>query len=167
MHSKPKKLAFLSMMTAFALVLSYLEALMPPIYAAVPGVKIGLPNIVIIFLLYRFSLKEAAMVSAVRLLLVALFFGNAMTLLYSFAGAILSIAVMCLLKLTKFFSMIGVSIAGGVFHNVGQIVVAAIVLKTAEIGFYMPVLAVSGTLAGIAVGLISVLLLKKMEKFKI
>ena len=166
MISKPKRLAFLSMMTAFALVLSYIEALLPPIYAAVPGVKIGLPNIVIIFLLYRLSFKEAIIVSFVRMFLVALLFGNAMTLLYSVAGAVLSIAVMWVLKRTKFFSKVGVSVAGGIFHNVGQIVVAAIVLKTAEIGFYMPVLAVSGTLAGIAVGLISTLLLKKLEKFK-
>lgn len=166
MNSNLKKLAFLSVMTAFALVLSYLEALLPPIYAAVPGVKVGLPNIVIIFLLYRFSIKEAAAVSLVRLLLVTLLFGNAMMLLYSIAGAFLSLLVMYLLKLTKLFSMVGVSIAGGVFHNAGQIIVAAIVLETAEIGFYMPVLAVSGTLAGIAVGLITALVIKKLKVLK-
>ena len=149
MISKPKRLAFLSMMTAFALVLSYIEALLPPIYSAVPGVKIGLPNIVI------------------RMFLVALLFGNAMTLLYSVAGAVLSIAVMWVLKRTKLFSKLGVSVAGGVFHNVGQIIVAVIVLQTVEIGLYMPILAISGTLAGIAVGLISSLLIKKLEKIKL
>lgn len=166
MSSKTKKLTFLSIMTAFALVLSYLEFLLPPIYAAVPGVKIGLPNVVIIYLLYKFSLKEAALVSLVRLLVVTLLFGNVMTLLYSIAGAVLSLAIMSVLKMTKTFSMVGVSVAGGVFHNVGQIIVAALVLKTAEIGFYMPVLAVSGILAGVAVGLISVILLKKTERFR-
>lgn len=167
MFSKSKRLAFLSMMTAFALVLSYLESLLPPIYAAVPGVKLGLPNIVIIFLLYRFSVKEAALVSFVRLLAVALLFGNVMTLLYSFAGALLSLAVMWLLKKIQICSMVGVSVLGGVFHNIGQIIVAAVVLQTAEIGYYMPVLAISGTLAGIAVGLISVIFLKKSEKFRL
>ena len=98
--------------------------------------------------------------------LVALLFGNAMMLLYSIAGAFLSLLVMYLLKLTKLFSMVGVSIAGGVFHNAGQIIVAAIVLETAEIGFYMPVLAISGTLAGIAVGLITALVIKKLNVLK-
>lgn len=167
MIDKPKRLAFLSIMTAFALVLSYLEALLPPVYAAVPGVKVGLPNIVIIFLLYRLSVKEAALVSFVRLLLVSLLFGNAMTLLYSVAGAVLSLVVMWIFKKLKLFSMVGISILGGVFHNAGQIVVAAVVLQTAEIGLYMPVLAVSGTLAGIAVGLIAAILLKKLQKFKL
>lgn len=167
MSSKTKKLTILSIMTAFALVLSYLEFLLPPIYAAVPGVKIGLPNVVIIYFLYKFSLKEAALVSLVRLLVVTLLFGNAMTLLYSVAGAVLSLAVMSVLKMTKTFSMVGVSVAGGVFHNAGQIIVAVLVLKTAEIGFYMPVLAVSGILAGVAVGLISVILLKKTERFRL
>ena len=166
MNSNSKKLAFLSVMTAFALVLSYLEALLPPIYAAVPGVKIGLTNIVIIFLLYRFSFKEAGIVSAVRLLIVAMLFGNAMTLLYSIAGAFLSLLVMSVLKYFKLLSTVGISVAGGVCHNIGQIIVAAIVLQTAEIGFYLPILAVSGVLAGIAVGLISALLLKRTEKLK-
>lgn len=153
-------------MTAFALVLSYLETLLPPIYAAVPGVKIGLPNLVIIFLLYKFSFKQAALVSGVRLLTVALLFGNAMTLLYSAAGAFLSLLVMYILKKTKLFSMVAVSITGAVFHNLGQIIVAILVLKTAEIGFYMPVLAVSGILAGIAVGLLAMIILKKTEKLR-
>lgn len=166
MSSKIKKLSFLSIMTAFALVLSYLEFLLPPVYAAVPGVKIGLPNVIIIFLLYKFSLREAAFVSLVRIFLVTLLFGNAMTLLYSVAGAVLSLAVMFVFKKLKFFSMVGISVLGAVFHNVGQIIVAALVLKTAEIGFYMPILTVSGILAGIAVGLISVILLKKTEKIK-
>lgn len=166
MSSKTKNLTFLSIMSVFALVLSYLETLLPPIYAAVPGVKIGLPNLVIIFLLYKFSFKQAALVSFVRLLMVTLLFGNAMTLLYSVAGAVLSLLVMYILKKTKLFSMVAVSITGAVFHNIGQIIVAILVLKTAEIGFYMPILAVSGILAGIAVGLLAMIILKKTEKLR-
>ena len=166
MNSKTKNLALLSVLTAFALVLSYIESVLPPIYAAVPGVKVGLPNIIIIFTLYMFSLKYAAAISFIRLLAVALLFGNVMTLIYSIAGAVLSLAIMYLLKKVKLFSMVGVSVAGGVFHNIGQIIVAVIVLQTAEISFYIPVLAISGTLAGIAVGIIASVLIKNSNKFK-
>lgn len=161
-----KTLCFLGLFTALAMVLSYVEAVLPPIWSAVPGIKIGLPNIIIIFLLYRFSFKHAAAVSLVRILLSALLFGNAMTLLYSFAGALLSIIIMWLLKKTERFSMVGVSVAGGVCHNLGQILVAMLVLSTAEIGYYMIVLAVTGTVAGILVGILGSLLIKYMKKVK-
>ena len=165
--NRTKKTVLLGVATAFCLVLSYIEAILPPIYAAVPGIKMGLPNVLILFLLYRFSIKEAAAVSLVRLLLSSLLFGNAVTLLYSFAGAVLSLAVMALLKISDRFSPVGVSIAGGVMHNLGQIIVAMLIMQTKEIGYYMIVLAVSGTLAGVIVGLAGALLLKYAEKLKI
>lgn len=165
MRNKTKKLAFLGLCTAVTLILSYVEALLPPLWAAVPGIKMGLPNIMILFLLYRCSLKEAAAVSLVRLFAVALLFGNVMTLAYSFAGALLSLAVMVLLKKTDRFSMIGVSIAGGVFHNLGQILVAMLVLETAEIGYYMIILTLTGTLAGILIGIAGYLVLKYLKRF--
>lgn len=161
-----RRLCFLGLAVGVALVLSYLEAILPPLYAAVPGVKLGLANVAILFVLYRYGIGQAAAVSFVRLFLVALLFGNAMTLMYSAAGAVLSLAVMWLLQKTALFSMVGVSVAGGVFHNVGQIAVAMAVLRTAEIGYYMIVLAVTGTLAGVFVGLLGGILLKKLQSFK-
>ena len=166
MNKKVKKLTFLGLLTAVALILAYVEALLPPLFSAVPGIKMGLPNIILVFLLYRFSVKETAAVSAVRLFAVALLFGNVMTLAYSVAGAVLSLLVMALLKKTDRFSPVGVSVAGGVFHNLGQILVAMLVLETAEIGYYMIVLAVSGTVAGVLIGYAGALVLKYLKKIK-
>ena len=167
MKEKTKKTAFLGVVTSVALVLSYLEAILPPLYAAVPGVKVGLPNLVIIFILYKYSFKEAFSISLVRVLIVALLFGNVMTLAYSTAGAILSIIVMVLLKKTDKFSTVGVSIAGGVAHNAGQVLVAIFLLDSTQIGYYMIILAITGTIAGVFIGLAGGLLIKKFEKIKI
>lgn len=166
MKFEVKKLTFLSVLSALAIILSFVESLLPPIWSAVPGIKMGLPNIVIIFLLYKFSIKEAAIVSFIRLLIVVLLFGNFMTFLYSFAGAALSLLVMWLLKHINKFSQIGVSIAGAISHNLAQVMVALLLLQTKEIGFYFPILAVSGTVAGIFVGLSGIMLLKYTAKYK-
>ena len=167
MKGSTKRLAFLGLATAVAMIFSYVEAILPPIWSAVPGIKVGLPNIMIIFLLYRLSWKEAAVVSFIRILLTALLFGNVMTLAYSVAGAILSLLTMTLLKRCKVFSMVGVSIAGGVTHNLGQILMAILLLGTREIAYYMVVLALTGTVAGVFVGLAAALLLKHTEKWQI
>ena len=166
MKFEVKKLTFLSVLSALAIILSFVESLLPPIWSAVPGIKMGLPNIVIIFLLYKFSIKDAAIVSFIRLLIVVLLFGNFMTFLYSFAGAVLSLLVMWLLKHINKFSQIGVSIAGAISHNLAQVMVALLLLQTKEIGFYFPILAVSGTVAGIFVGLSGIMLLKYTAKYK-
>ena len=163
MREKTKKIAFLGVITSVALILAYVEAILPPIYAAVPGIKVGLPNIVIIFILYRYGVKEAVMVSGVRLLIVALLFGNVMTLAYSTAGAVLSLLVMSLLKKIDSFSTVGVSIAGAVSHNLGQIAVAVILLESVQISYYMIVLAVTGTVAGIFIGLAGNAILKRVN----
>jgi len=157
-----KKTAFLGLCTALALILAYVEVLLPPLLSAVPGIKMGLPNIIIIFLLYRHGPLTAAGVSLVRVLLVALLFGNAMSLAYSLAGALLSLAVMALLRRLDFLSAVGVSVAGGVTHNVGQILMAMLVLGTAELGYYLIVLAVTGTVAGILIGLCGNLLIRRI-----
>lgn len=160
-------MAMLGMCASVALLLSYVETLFPPLFAAVPGIKIGLPNVAIIFLLYRFGVKEAAIVSFVRLIIVSMLFGNTMTLAYSVAGAVLSLLTMALLKRMNFLSTIGVSVAGGVSHNIGQILVAMVLLSTAEIGYYMIVLAVTGTISGIFVGLCGAFLIKRLPDKKI
>lgn len=161
-----KKLTFLGLFAAVAIVLSYVEHLLPPIYAAVPGIKLGLANIVNIFILYKFTVKEAATVTLVRILTVALIFGNFMTLMYSIAGAVLSVTIMALLKKTKLFSTVGVSIAGGVCHNLGQILVAIAVTATAEIGYYMIFLCISGILSGTLIGIAGALILKYTKNLK-
>ncbi len=164
MRNKTKKTAFLGVMTAIAMVLSYLEAILPPLYAAVPGIKIGLPNIVIIFILYRYSFKEAGTVSVVRVLLTSLLFGNGMTLAYSLAGAVLSIFLMAVAKRADRLSCVGVSVIGGVAHNLGQIIVAVFLLNSTQIAYYMLVLLITGTIAGVFIGLSGAVLIKKIPE---
>lgn len=164
---KTKKLVFLGVMASLALVLAFLESLLPPVAAALPGVKMGLPNIVILFILYRYGIREAAAVSLVRLLLAALLFGSALTLAYSAAGAALSLAVMAVLRHTGAFSTVGVSLSGGVAHNVGQILVAVFLLGTAELAYYLPVLVISGTVGGVLVGLCGAFLLGRLGQHEV
>ena len=167
MRNKTKKVALLGILTSVALVLSYIEAILPPIWAAVPGIKMGFPNIVIIFILYRFGVKEATVVSFIRIFIVALLFGNVMTLAYSCAGAFLSIVLMAIFKKINAFSIVGTSIVGGVAHNSGQILVAIFLFDTVQIGYYMAVLAVTGTIAGVFIGLVGAFLLKRLEKYRV
>ena len=158
-----RRITFLGLGVAVAMLLSYVEFLLPPIWSAVPGIKIGLANIIIVYLFFKSSAFDAALVSLVRLFLSALLFGSFLTLLYSFAGALISFIVMLLLKKSALFSEIGVSIGGGVFHNLGQILVAIAVLKTREIGYYMIVLAFTGTLSGLFVGIAGALMVKRID----
>jgi heptaprenyl diphosphate synthase len=162
MHNKIKDTAFLGLCVSLALGLAYIEVLMPPVFPSVPGIKMGLPNIILIFLLYRRGFASAATVSLLRIVLVTLLFGNTMALLYSVAGGVLSMAVMVLLKKLNFLSVTGVSVAGGVTHNVGQILMAMLLLNTAELGYYLIVLAVTGTIAGLLIGLCGSLLIRRI-----
>lgn len=165
MRNKTRRIALLGVLTSVALVLSYLEVMLPPISTAVPGIKMGLPNIIIIFVLYKFGLKEAVTVSVIRVFIVALLFGNIMTLAYSVAGAVLSLALMTIFKKINLFSIVGVSIIGGISHNLGQILVAIFLFDTIQIGYYMIILSITGTIAGVVIGIISSILVKKLEKF--
>lgn len=162
MRFETRKLTRLALMATFALILSYLESRIPPL-AAVPGVKVGLANIVVIFALYKMGLKEAIIVSAIRIFIVAMLFGNSMSMLYSLAGAVLSLAVMFLLKKFTPLGKVAVSVSGGVMHNVGQIAVASIVLGTNVVVYYLPFLILSGTIAGIAVGTAGAILVKRVK----
>ena len=140
-----------ALLVALAMVLSWLES-MVPLSLAVPGVKLGLANLVVIFALYRLGPRQAAVISLVRVLLVTLTFGNAFGFAYSLAGAALSLGVMIPLRRSGKFSLLGVSIAGGVCHNIGQILVAMAVLGTAELLWYLPALLAAGTAAGVCSG---------------
>ena len=164
MNNNVKKISFIGVIAALAIILSYVEMLIPPIYSAVPGVKVGLPNIAILLVLYRYGVKSAAAVSFVRLVITSALFGFSTTFFYSLAGAVLSLTVMALLKKSDKFSAVGVSIAGGVMHNLGQVAVAIIMLGTLEIGYYMFVLAISGTLAGVFIGIAGSFLYERLKK---
>lgn len=157
-----KKIAYLSIFVALAMILSFVESQIPT-FIPVSGIKLGLPNIAIIFLLYRFGWKEATIVNLVRILLVSWLFGSAYSLLYSLTGGILSLLVMIILKKLNWFSCITVSVIGGVFHNIGQIITACIVTSTKEIIGYLPALLISGTIAGIVIGLIGAQLIKRFQ----
>ena len=161
-----KKITMYGLFTALAMIMSLIEVLMP-IPLPIPGIKVGFPNIIILFILYRFGAKTAIAVSLVRVFLVSLLFGNFLGLAYSLAGAVLSLVVMILLKATDMFSTLGVSVVGGIAHNAGQITVACVLMSTSEISYYMPVLIITGTAAGIVVGIASHLLIKKTEKLKL
>ena len=160
---KNKKLTTLSMLTASCLMLSFIEYLLPPLFPSVPGIKMGLANIVIIFALYTYSIKEAALISFVRITLSCLLFGGFMTFAYSVAGAFLSLLFMTVFKKTNLFSTIGISVLGGVMHNAGQIIVAMILMHTKQIGYYMIVLSVTGIISGILVGIAGAILTKRFK----
>ena len=162
MNKKNKTIAFLGLCTTLALILAYVEALIPPVFSSIPGIKMGLPNIVIIFVLYRKGAISAACVSLLRIILVNILFGNAMAFLYSLAGAMLSLVVMIILKKVNLLSAVGISVAGGVTHNLGQVLTAMLLLETSELGYYMVVLTITGTIAGILVGLCGSILVKKI-----
>ena len=131
------------------------------------GVKIGLPNIVMVLLLYKVGAKETVTVSIIRILLISMLFGSVQSLTFSIAGAVLSLLGMILLKRTNLFSCITVSIVGGILHNIGQIIAACLWTGTAEIAYYLPVLLISGILAGAVIGIVAGLLVKRFEKWKI
>lgn len=162
---KIRKIAFLGLSITLAMILSFVESQIP-VFTTIPGMKVGLPNLVMVFLLYRVGWKETVIVSLIRAFLVALLFGNLQSLIFSIAGAVLSLTGMILLKKTGLFSSIAVSVTGGVLHNVGQIIAACLWTGTVQIAYYLPALLVSGVCAGIAIGLIAGFLLKRLENVR-
>ena len=159
---KLKHIAYLALCLALAMLFSYVEALFP-LSLGIPGIKMGLPNIIIVFLLYRAGVRNAAIVSLSRILLTALLFGNLFSFLYSFAGAFLSLLVMALLKKSGAFRVVTVSITGAVSHNLGQILMAMLILGFKEILYYLPYLMLSGILAGIVIGILAALFINRFE----
>lgn len=162
MKIKPKTIAYIGIGTALAMILAYLETLIPPLFPAIPGIKMGLPNIIIVFLLYRKGPLFASFVSLLRIILVSILFGNLMAFFYSLAGGTLSMLIMILLRKIKLLSAVGVSVAGAVMHNVGQVLVAMLLLETPQLMYYLVVLTVTGTIAGILIGLCGAMLIKRV-----
>ena len=165
--SRTKRVATLGVIASLALLLSYVEFLLPPLFVAVPGIKLGLPNVVILFVLYYSGVRDAIGVSFVRVIISAMLFGSVMTLAYSAAGAALSLVVMATLKRLNILSPLGVSVAGAVAHNIGQTVVAVILLDTPQIAYYMVVLTLTGIVTGAFVGILGGLLLRRIPEGKL
>ncbi len=157
-----KKLTALSVSVALSMILSFIESQIPPL-VAVPGVKIGLSNIVTVFLLYTYGAREAGGVSLIRVTLSSLLFGQAVSFIYSLSGAALSFAAMVVMKKLQVFSTVGVSVLGGVFHNAGQIIAACIIMENGAISIYLVPLIISGVIAGVAVGIVAGLLTVKLK----
>ena len=161
-NNKAKKIAFYALLIALAMIFSYIETLIPiPVF--VPGMKMGFANIVTVFALYKLGEKDAAVIAVTRILLAALLFGNVFSLAYSLAGGLFSLIIMILLKKTNRFSLMGVSIAGGVCHNIAQVGIAALLLETSAFLYYLPVLLITGCIAGCIIGLIAGLIIKKLK----
>lgn len=158
------KAAYFGVFTALALIFSYVETLIP-INFGIPGAKLGLANLVIVIVLYKTGGKEALLLSVTRIVLSGFLFGNLFAILYSLAGGLFSLAVMGLVKRRKSFSIIGVSMAGGVTHNIGQLIVAMLVVKTYQVGYYLPVLMLAGLATGTLIGVISREVLKRLKDF--
>lgn len=161
-----RRLCVTSLLVAVAMLLSYIESLVPP-FVAIPGIKLGLSNVVTVFAFYTLGVPSAVGITLTRVFLSAILFGNTASLIYSLSGAILALAVMWLALRFSVFSSVGVSVGGGVAHNAGQIIAACIVMKNAGISAYLAPLVVSGTIAGIAVGVLSGILVEKLKKFVI
>ncbi|MBM6829049.1 Gx transporter family protein [Anaerotignum lactatifermentans] len=149
-----KKIALCGLLTALAILMGYVEMLIP-MPMVVPGIKLGLANVIVVIAMYSLGPKTALFISLIRVILCGLLFAGFAGLLYSLAGAVCSFAVMALLYKTEKMSITGVSIAGGVFHNVGQIIVAALVVENIKMAYYLPFLLVSGVVTGFLIGTIS------------
>lgn len=156
-----KKTSMYGMLIALALIMSYIESILP-LHMGIPGAKIGLPNIVIVIALYKSGEKSACIISVIRIILVGFLFGNVFGIVYSIMGAVFSLGVMIFLKRKTDFSVYGISMAGGIMHNAGQLVAALIVMETKELIYYLPVLTVVGTITGILIGIVSGNVLKRL-----
>lgn len=160
MHGR--KVAIFGVFTALALIFSYVELLIP-INFGIPGAKLGLANLMTVLVLYKMGIKEALALSVTRIILSGFMFGNLFGILYSLSGGLLSFLVMVLLKKSDRFSVAGVSIGGGTAHNIGQLLVAMVVVQTYQVGYYLLVLLVAGEVTGLLIGLVAKEVLKRIQ----
>ncbi|WP_428260389.1 Gx transporter family protein [Gallibacter sp. Marseille-QA0791] len=156
-----KKLTMTALLAALALIFSYIEVLIP-FSPAIPGIKLGIANLAVIVALYHMGLKYAITINVVRIFIAGLLFSGVFGIIYSLAGAILSMTVMVLLKKTGLFSVAGVSMAGGVAHNLGQILAAAFLVSNLSSFIYFPVLIFSGLISGALIGIVAYIILKRL-----
>ncbi len=159
---KSKKVATYGLLVALAFILSYIESLFP-LAIAIPGIKLGLANLVVITALYKMGVKEAFVLSIIRIILVGFTFGNASTMMFSLVGGLLSWLLMVIFQKLKIFSMIGVSIIGGIAHNIGQIVVAMFVVHSIDMIYYLPFLLLFGVIMGALIGILGTIIIKSLK----
>ena len=162
MRVNTKHLVTLSVSVAVAMLLSFVESQIPAFFP-IPGIKLGLANVATMFVLYKLGPKEAIAVSATRVCLSSILFGSISAFFYAIAGALLSLAVMILLRLARVFSKTVVSIAGGVSHNIAQIGISMLILQTDVVILYLPALIISGIVTGALIGIIAALLVNKVD----
>ena len=162
-RTKTSKITLYGIFAALAMILSYVE-LQIPAFFAVPGMKLGLTNIVVVVALYVLGEKSAFFINLIRILVVSLLFGTVMSLWFSLAGGVLSTLIMILLKRCDKFSPVGVSAAGGITHNIGQIMIAMILLQTKFIVWYLPALWLSGVVSGVVIGIIGGIVCDHLKK---
>ncbi|MEE1038066.1 MAG: Gx transporter family protein [Eubacterium sp.] len=155
--------AVASIFAALAMIFSYVEAILP-FSVGIPGVKLGIANIVIVMALYKLNVKYALLINLIRIFIAGFLFSGVFGILYSLAGGLLSLVVMVLVKKAKVFSVVGVSLAGGVAHNLGQLITAALIVSNIKLFLYFPVLVFSGLFSGIIIGIVAGLALEKIEK---
>ena len=160
------KVAVFGVFTSLALILSYVELLIP-INFGIPGMKLGLANLLVVILLYKGCPRDALLLSVIRILLSGLIFGNMFSIFYSLGGGLLSLAVMVFLKKTGQFTVAGISIGGGTSHNVGQLLVAMFVVQTYQVGYYLPVLLIAGVITGAVIGILSAEVLKRTQSIRL
>ena len=160
----PRRVALCGMMVALAFILSYVEHLIPFNFG-IPGVKLGLANLVVLLALYTLDLRDAFVIAVIRIILTGLTFGGLFSMLYSLAGGLLSFLLMAFLSRKKLLGTTGVSICGGISHNVGQLLVAMCVLETGNVWYYFPVLLISGAVTGTLIGLVGGLMVGRLQKY--
>jgi heptaprenyl diphosphate synthase len=161
---KTKNIATYGLLVALAFILSYLETLFP-LPVPIPGIKLGLANLVVLIALYNMGAKEAFILSIVRIVMVGFSFGSLSTMLFSLAGGMLSWFMMTLFKKSKLFSLVGVSIIGGIAHNIGQIAMSIFIVENVNIIYYLPVLLISGVITGSLIGILGALIVKRLKNF--
>lgn len=157
-----KKISLLSLFTAFAVILSYVESFLPSVW--IPGVKLGLANFAVVLALYLFGAKEALLINIVRIVIISAMFGNLFGIWFSFAGAFLSFIAMFLLKRTNRVSIVTVGMIGGVFHNIGQTIVAAFAVDSYAVYVYLPVLMIAGLITGAIIGILAAIVFRRTER---
>ena len=162
MRNNTLKLTTLAITISIAMILSFIESRIPA-FVAIPGIKVGLANIAVFFALYKLGVKEAITVSIIRVILVSMLFGSPISMIYSICGAVLSLSSMIVIKLFTPLNEVTVSVAGGVMHNIGQIIAASFMLGTNVVVYYLPFLLLSGTIAGVVVGIAAALLIKRVK----
>ena len=158
-----RRVAISALFASLALIFSYIEAILPAA-PGIPGIKLGIANLVVIIAMYRLSSRYALTINLIRIFLAGFMFSGLYGAIYSLCGCILSFAVMCLLKKSDAFSVVGVSMGGGVAHNIGQLCIAAILVSSPQIFYYLPVLIISGTVSGILIGWLGWILLEHIPK---